>query len=204
MLLKRSDFEREGGLGALGAEVAEDAAATKLLTRAGLRIRLVDMPFEQPVGERTLKEVWRRQVRWAQMRRSTFPFFYAPEILTSSLLPLVAGAFVAVSLGLPPGSSLTALIALWYSAEAFLAHSAEWYLGWRSPFLWILRDLMIPAIWINGWLGNQFVWRGNKMRVMTGAQKVAGHRLASVAEPVGLRLNMTRLVSRAADALRRN
>ena len=32
-----------------------------MLTKAGLRIRLVDMPFEQPVGERTLKEVWRRQ-----------------------------------------------------------------------------------------------------------------------------------------------
>ena len=196
MLLKRSDFENAGGLRALGAEVAEDAAATKMLTKAGLRIRLVDMPFEQPVGERTLKEVWRRQVRWAQMRRSTFPFFYTPEILTSGVFPLAAGAFAAGALGLPPKSSAVILVALWYSAEAFLAHVAEWHIGWRSPLLWMLRDLMIPAIWVNGWLGNQFVWRGNRMRVMTGAQKAAGHRLTSVGEPIGLRFNMTRLFNR--------
>ena len=196
MLLKRSDFERAGGLRALGAEVAEDAAATKMLTRAGLRIHLVDKPFEQPVGQRTLKEVWRRQVRWAQMRRSTFPLFYAPEILTSGALPLAAGAFAASALGLPQGSSAVMMLALWYGAEAFLAHMAEWHLGWRSPFLWVLRDLMIPAIWINGWLGNQFVWRGNRIRLMTGAQKAAGHRLTSVGEPIGLRSNMIRLFSR--------
>jgi hypothetical protein len=88
------------------------------------------------------------------------------------------------------------MLALWYGAEAFLAHMAEWHLGWRSPFLWVLRDLMIPAIWINGWLGNQFVWRGNRIRVMTGAQKAAGHRLTSVGEPIGLRSNMIRLFSR--------
>src|SRR6202171_3236148 len=196
MLLKRSDFERAGGLRALGAEVAEDAAATKMLTRAGLRIHLVDKPFEQPVGQRTLKEVWRRQVRWAQMRRSTFPLFYAPEILTSGALPLAAGAFAARGPGLPHGSVAVRMLALWYGAEAFLAHMAEWHLGWRSPFLWVLRDLMIPAIWINGWLGNQFVGRGNRIRLMTGAQKAAGHRLTSVGEPIGLRSNMIRLFSR--------
>lgn len=196
MLMKRSDFERAGDLAALGAEVAEDAAATKMLTKAGLKIRLVDMPFEQPTGERSLKEVWRRQVRWAQMRRSTFPFFYTPEIFSSGVLPLAAGTFAAAALGLPLSASVTALLALWYGAEAFLAHEAEWFLGWRSPFLWVLRDLMIPVIWVNGWLGNQFVWRGNRMRVMTGAQKAAGHRLTSVAEPIGLRFNMNRLFSR--------
>ena len=116
--------------------------------------------------------------------------------MTSGIFPLAAGAFAAVALGLPLGSSVAALFALWYGAEAFLAHAAEWHLGWRSPFLWVLRDLMIPAIWINGWLGNQFVWRGNRIRVMTGAQKAAGHRLTSVGEPIGLRSNMIRLFSR--------
>ena len=198
MLMRRSKFERAGGIAALGAEIAEDAAATKILGKAGLRIRLVDIPFEQPVGERTLKEVWRRQVRWAQMRRSTFPFFYTPEILTSGLLPLAAGAFAASAIGLPLGASVAALLALWYGAEAFLAHSADWHLSWRSPFLWLLRDAMIPVIWVNGWLGNQFVWRGNRMRVMSGAQKAAGHRLTSVGEPIGLRLHVSRLFNRIA------
>jgi ceramide glucosyltransferase len=101
-------------------------------------------------------------------------------------------------LGLPPGSSAVVLLVLWYGTEAFLAQAAEWHLSWRSPLLWMLRDLMIPAVWTNGWLGSQFVWRGNRMCVMTGAQKAAGQRLASVGEPIGLRFDMIKLFSRRA------
>src|SRR5262249_54003158 len=196
MLMRRSDFEAEGGIVALGAEVAEDAAATKILSRAGLRVRLVGVPFEQPVGGRMLKEVWRRQLRWAQMRRSTFPFFYAPELLTSGVLPLATGAFVAHSLGLPLNSSLASLIAFWYGAEAFLAHSAGWHLNWRSPPFWMLRDLMIPAIWAQGWLGNEFVWRGNRMRMPTARERAAGHGLAGAEAPLRWSTAFARLIRR--------
>jgi ceramide glucosyltransferase len=34
----------------------------------------------------------------------------------------------------------------------------------RSPLAWAVRDLLLPAIWLNGWLGSAFVWRGNQMR----------------------------------------
>ena len=59
-----------GGVRALAAELAEDAASTKIVRAAGLRVRLVDNPFQQPLGRRTLKEVWRRQTRWARLRRA--------------------------------------------------------------------------------------------------------------------------------------
>ena len=53
-------------------------------------MHLVDSPFEQPLGRRTAAEVWARQVRWARLRRKTFPPFFALEILTGCLLPVVA------------------------------------------------------------------------------------------------------------------
>ena len=37
--------------------------------------------FEQPLGRRTGHEIWSRQCRWSRLRRVTFPFFFAPEIL---------------------------------------------------------------------------------------------------------------------------
>ena len=45
MLWRRADLERAGGIEALGKEVAEDAAATKIVRGAGLKVRLVDRPF---------------------------------------------------------------------------------------------------------------------------------------------------------------
>ena len=43
---------------------------------AGLRVRLVDAPFEQPLGERCGADVWQRQLRWARLRRASFPACY--------------------------------------------------------------------------------------------------------------------------------
>jgi ceramide glucosyltransferase len=40
-----------------------------------------------------------------------------------------------------------------------------WYFTWRSPFLFALRDLMLPAVYVDAWLLDDFVWRGNAMSV---------------------------------------
>lgn len=64
MLWRRERLERAGGIHALGAEIAEDAAATKVVRNAVRRVRLVDRPFGQPLGARTPAQVWTRQLRW--------------------------------------------------------------------------------------------------------------------------------------------
>ena len=75
MLWRRRTLDEAGGIEALASEIAEDAAATKIVRRAGLSPHLVDHPFPQPLGRRTLREVWRRQVRWARLRRLLRPTF---------------------------------------------------------------------------------------------------------------------------------
>src|SRR5215510_14212436 len=67
MLYRRSQIERAGGIRLLATEPAEDAATTKAVRDLGLRVHLVDAPFEQPLGYRTAGEVWARQLRWAQL-----------------------------------------------------------------------------------------------------------------------------------------
>ena len=47
MLWRKADLDSAGGIEALGKEVAEDAAATKIVRGAGLKVRLVDRPFAQ-------------------------------------------------------------------------------------------------------------------------------------------------------------
>jgi ceramide glucosyltransferase len=165
MLWRREILERGGGIRALAREVAEDAAATKLVSKQGLRVQIVSRPFEQPLGHRTATEVWWRQLRWARLRRDTFKLFFAVEIFAGAIPPLLACAVFAATMGWPVTSVSAAFAFAWYLAEAVLAHAAGWHLSLRSVALCMLRDLLLPALWFAAWIGNEFVWRGTAMRV---------------------------------------
>ena len=163
MLWRRDILEAGGGIEALGAEIAEDAASTKLVHRADLRAHLASPPSQQPLGARRLRDVWARQVRWARLRRATFPLYFAPEIVTTSLLTLAAAGMAGEELGLSAPAAVALAAAIWYGAEAALAAAAAWPLAWSSPAAWIARDALLPALWLSGWMNARFVWRGNVM-----------------------------------------
>ena len=165
MLWRRADLERSGGIRALGAEIAEDAAATKVVRRAGKRVRLVDRPFGQPLGVRSAGQIWMRQLRWAKLRRATFPVFFLPEVLSGACVPFVAAAYAAEAMNVSGVGVIAALGAVWFGSEALLARAAGWHLSALSPLAWVARDLMLPVLWVQAWLGNSFSWRGNDMHL---------------------------------------
>lgn len=169
MLWRKSDLDEAGGIGALALEIAEDAAATKIVRQRGQRVRLVDRPYAQPLGRKTAAQVWQRQVRWARLRRSTFIPYYMLEILSGSVTPSIAAAYAAANLGLNPVTTVAALWTVWYGAEAALAKSAGWHLNLTSPAAWLARDLALPVLWVQGFMGNRFTWRGNEMTVATSS-----------------------------------
>ena len=184
MLWRRDILDAVGGIEALGREIAEDAAATKIVRARGLSVRLVDRPFEQPLGPRKLRQVWDRQVRWARLRRATFQLFYAPEVFTGSFFPILAGVAAAANFDVDPLVALTALVGVWYGAEAVLASVAGWHLRLMSPLAWVTRDLLLPVLWLEGWSGDTFVWRGNDMSVAKGQEisQSPSHALAATSD----------------------
>ena len=165
MLYRKQLIEVAGGIRLLGAEPAEDAATTKIVRAAGLRVRLVDAPFVQPLGKRGAAEVWARQLRWARLRTASFKQFYLLEGLAGGLLPLSLAAYVIAALELPAACALVPLV-IWYGAEAMLAYLACWQLSWRSPLAWLLRDLLLPVLWLVGFLGTGVTWRGHHIRTV--------------------------------------
>jgi len=165
MLYRKRDIDQAGGIRRLGEEPAEDAATTKLVRAAGLRVRLVDGPFEQPLGRRRAGDVWARQRRWARLRTASFKQFYMLELFTGGLVPLALAASVIAAFELPMISVLVPF-AIWYGAEAVLCCAAGWHLSWRSPFAWLLRDLLLPVLWVLGFFGNDVVWRGHHIRTV--------------------------------------
>jgi ceramide glucosyltransferase len=167
MFWRRSVLDDAGGIRLLGLEPAEDAASTKVVRGAGLRVRLIDGPFAQPLGYRSAREVWHRQARWAQLRRASFPIFYLPEILGGALLPTLSTAILASAAGVSPLAAIATLLTIWYGLEIRLARVAGWPLSWAYPAHAVIRDLTVPALWLTGWFGSDFVWRGNSMSSVT-------------------------------------
>jgi ceramide glucosyltransferase len=165
MLWRRGDLERAGGIEALAKEVAEDAAATKIVRAAGYKVRLAARPFPQPLGRRSASEVWNRQLRWARLRRASFFACFLPEALSGGLLPIVLMAAIAPALGLPRALSAISLAIVWYGGEMLLASIASWHLSLRYPFCCFLRDLLLPLLFVKALSGDDFAWRGNEMRV---------------------------------------
>jgi len=162
MLWRRDLLDANGGIAALGAETAEDAASTKIVRSAGLVVRLADSCFVQPLGNRGVKEVWARQVRWARLRRVSFPLCFALEIFSGGVWPSVLIGIAAHLAGLPWWLGI-AFAGFWYGAEALMARFLGWHWSIRSPLMSILRDLLLPVLWFEGWRGRSFQWRGNAM-----------------------------------------
>ena len=154
LMFRRELLEAAGGIRALSCELAEDAASTKIMRRQGLRVRVVDKPFMQPLGPR--------------LRRDTFLVYFIPELFGGGLWPLVGIALIAIWSDWPPMLALLTLslfAAAWYGAEAVLTIAAGWHVSLQSPAAWLVRDLLLPVLWFASWAGQNFEWRGNPMTI---------------------------------------
>lgn len=160
LFLHRPTVEGAGGLRRLDRKLAEDVSATLLVRELGLRVTLTPDIYPLPVGRRSLRQVWDRQVRWARIRREGFPLLYAAEPLNGALPALALWTAGMVAAGLP-GWTLGAFALLWYGAEAALPARHGWPAGWRTALMMPLRDLMLPLIWLVGLWPAPLVWRGN-------------------------------------------
>ncbi|MEJ8307616.1 ceramide glucosyltransferase [Agrobacterium larrymoorei] len=177
MLWNKPLLDSLGGIEALGAEIAEDAAATKLIRASGRSVHLAPAPFEQPLGKRSFAEIWSRQARWARLRRVTFPHFFAPEILVGGIPPLVLTVMAAVLFGADEKTvvALTAaVLGLFYVPELALAKLKGWHVSWTSFPAMIMRDALLPLIWARSWIGSSVSWRGNMMTVGTQESTLSG------------------------------
>lgn len=174
MMCRRDIIEKGGGIRALASDIIEDAAATKLVRAQGLGVNLVvGSPFEQPLGKRSFREVVLRQLRWARTRRKTFPLFFAPEIFATAALAAAGLSFAAYCLGWNIPATILGFAIFWYGPEFLLARSNGWHHSWRMPFLFALRDILLPLIYIDAWCTNDFVWRGTAMTMREDEDAIA-------------------------------
>ena len=162
LAFRRSAFD-DGLMHQLAAEPAEDAATTKLVRSMGGKLAVLSPPYTHPVGERSLRSFWDRHVRWARLRRVTFPAVFALEAGCGMLPALLAFALSSSLVAVPLPLIIITLIALWYGGEYALARSLGWRCNkWFVPAC-LVRDAFLPALYVAAWISARFEWRGNTM-----------------------------------------
>lgn len=175
---RRDVLDAAGGPAVLGRELAEDVASTKLVRAAGLKVRVLQRPWPQPLGRREAVAVWQRQVRWAQLRRAGFPMIFVAELLTGPVLPAAAlaglGALGDVSLLTVP-----LLLAVWYGAAALVARCGGWIDSVHAVRGALVRDMLLPLVWIASFLSSGILWHGTD--VSSGRAARPGRRHGEVA-----------------------
>ncbi|MBN9081248.1 MAG: hypothetical protein BGP04_23480 [Rhizobiales bacterium 62-17] len=162
LMFRRADLER-GGLESLASEPAEDAAATKMMRGKARGIAVAGPPYPQLLGRRSLAQVWGRHLRWARLRRASFPVLFAPEIFSGVLPPLAAALVAAHGAGINLLAATVVFLAVWYIPEWLLTRIAGWPRSAALLPAMLLRDILLPALYFCAFFGRSVTWNGNKV-----------------------------------------
>jgi ceramide glucosyltransferase len=157
MAVRRRVLDAIGGIGALGAFLADDHKLGELVTAGGYAVHLSRYVVATTIPETNLPALWTHELRWA---RTTFTLARAGYVFSFLMFPVtLALLYLFVSRNAGLGIALLALavamrVALHYVAARALAVP-------RTPAAWVapLRDLLSFALWFTSLFGRSVRWR---------------------------------------------
>jgi ceramide glucosyltransferase len=163
MLFRRSDFLRAGGWDAISHTVGEDNALAKAMLRIGKRTAFSHRPVRQELGSRAFRDVYQRQLRWSVVRRNDELISFLAEPICQALPALAAGAIAAPLAGMTAFWGFAASFALWFSLETLLSMAKGWQLSYAAPAVFMVREAVMLAVWVNAWTTDRVVWARDKV-----------------------------------------
>ena len=193
MALWRQTLAAVGGFTALRNHLADDNVLGRKVRQQGLAIGLAATVPATTVPETRPAALFRHELRWARTIRSLSPLAFAASALQYplawTLLVLSASAGWAV---------LLLLTAAAWMVRGGVARRIDRSLGLvaqgrAAPVpLWLLplRDLMLMAVLLASYAGNQVEWRGRMMRTersraRNGRRWMPKHRTVAPGRGIG-------------------
>ena len=157
MAVRREVLDEIGGFAALGSTIADDHRLGELVCSAGCRVALARCVVRTVVGDASLGDVWRRELRWARTIRSVRPLGSTLAVVTLAL-PLALLAWAAAPRS-PRRRALLGVAAALRCALHLTARRAFAPEGPRTLRLVYHRDLLSLAIWVASRFGRTVDWR---------------------------------------------
>jgi ceramide glucosyltransferase len=164
MALRADTLERIGGFERLKDVLADDFELGRLVRGEGLAIACPPILIDHVFPERSLREAWMHELRWARTIRLLNPGGYAGSVITYVLpLALIGAALTGLA---PAGLALLAVLAVLRAGQC--AASCR-LMGADRGVLWLfaLRDLLSFGVFAAAFFGDRIEWRGHRLRVQS-------------------------------------
>ncbi len=163
--IKRAALEAIGGFQRIKDLLADDYYLGKFATDAGYEVKLSTSIVTTVCENRSFRDFWNRQTRWARTYRTTRPASLATIILHGpswALLLLVASGF-----SLFGWAALAAVLAARIAMSRFMIRRVLGLseLG-REAWLVPLKDLIMTVIWFASLASNDVEWAGRRLRIL--------------------------------------
>jgi len=172
--LRRSTIERMGGLEVLRDHLADDWLLCEHVRRLGLKTVLAPVVVQTEVSESGFAAHASRELRWMRTIRTVAPLGYAFMGLSLGL-PMAASG-LALAVGSPllfPYAFGAAALTLCARVVIHLQQRLRQGAGLGYDLALIpLRDCLLLAVWLAGFLGRGVTWRGKRYRVRDGGALV--------------------------------
>jgi len=164
--LRRSTLEAIGGLQVIADHLADDWLICAHVRRLGLKTVLSPVVVETEIADEGLRAHVSRELRWMRTIRTVEPLGYAFMGLSIYLPVALLGALLAWP---SPWALGLATLALFGRVGIHLEQRrrAGARLGYDLPLI-PLRDGLLLAEWIAGFVGRGVSWRGRRYRVRSG------------------------------------
>ncbi len=167
-VVRKDALASVGGYEALKDYIAYDFAIGNLIAKAGYRVVLSGHIIDHVVNQKSFRQMWQNQLRWAQTTRHSRPKGHFGSGLVFAMPYGILGFLAAAGLGQwKLGILLLGAAVLNRLIEAWLA-------GWlvvrdpqirHAPWLYPLRDLLGFAIWFASYLNLRYEWRDNRFEL---------------------------------------
>jgi ceramide glucosyltransferase len=164
--MRRRTLDAIGGLQVIADHLADDWLICEHVRRLGLKTVLSPVVVDTEVGDEGFLAHANRELRWMRTIRTVQPLGYAFMALSFVLPVATAGVLLAW-----PSPWALALAGLTVASRLGMHWEQR---RWGKPgvgydyALIPLRDGLLLAVWIAGFLGRGITWRGRRYRVRSG------------------------------------
>jgi ceramide glucosyltransferase len=165
MAVERKAVEAIGGFEALADYLADDYELGSRICDSGRRVVVPAVVVETSTPDYTFGDFWRHQLRWGRTVRSSRPGGYLGLVTTFALLWAV---ITVIASGAAWAWCLLAAVILARVLVIAAYGAALRYPATRHLWLFPLRDLLSPVVWLCSLFGNRIYWRGEEFQLENG------------------------------------